>query len=191
MSENIAGDNSKVKPKLLLHICCVGCGAYVSRQLKQDYEVALFFYNPNIWPAEEHKKRFGEAEKIANNLRLELIIGDYDHDRWLGAVRGHENDPERGKRCLICYKYRLAATAQRAREMGQDFLATTLTTSPHKNALAINRAGEPAARAAGLKFLNQDFKKQDGFKKSAALSRELGLYRQNYCGCEFSRTHNP
>lgn len=178
---------SKPKPKLLLHICCVGCGVYVSESLKQDYEVRLFFYNPNIWPEEEYNKRLAEAEKIAKQFNLELILGEYDHDKWLAAVRGHENDPERGERCLICYKFRLDQAAAVAKKLGCDYLTTTLTTSPHKNALAINAIGEPAAARQGVKFLSQDFKKQDGFKKSAALSRELGLYRQNYCGCEFSR----
>ena len=175
------------KPKLLLHICCVGCGVYVSKILQQDYEVRLFFYNPNIWPPEEYEKRLAEAKKIAEQFYLELIKGEYDHDKWLEAVRGHESDPEKGERCLICYKFRLEAAAAMAKKLNCDYLATTLTTSPHKNALAINQLGEQAAAKYGLKFLNQDFKKHDGFKKSSALSRDLGLYRQNYCGCEFSR----
>lgn len=175
------------KPKLLLHICCAGCGAYASQILRQDYEVSLFFYNPNIWPAGEYKKRTAEAEKIAREFKLELVKGQYEHDKWLKAVRGHAGDPERGERCLICYKFRLGAAAARAKKLNCDYLTTTLTASPHKNALVINEIGEQAARRYGLKFLNQDLKKQDGFKKSSVLSRELGLYRQNYCGCEFSR----
>lgn len=175
------------KPKLLLHICCVGCGVYASQILKQDYEVILFFYNPNIWPEEEYEKRLVEAEKIAEKFKLELVKGNYEHDKWLEAARGHANDPEKGERCLICYKFRLDAAAAMAKKLNCGYLTTTLTTSPHKNASAINQIGEQAAAAFGLKFLNQDFKKQDGFKKSSALSRELGLYRQNYCGCEFSR----
>jgi len=175
------------KHKLLLNICCVGCGVYASQVLKQDYEVILFFYNPNIWPAEEFKKRQGEAVKIAENYKLDLIKGEYEHGKWLKAVRGRESDPEKGERCLICYKFRLDATADMAKKLNCEYLTTTLTTSPHKNALAINRIGEQAASRHGLKFLTQDFKKRDGFKKSLALSRELGLYRQNYCGCEFSR----
>lgn len=178
------------KAKLLLHICCVGCGVYVSQIFKQDYEVALFFYNPNIWPEEEYKKRLAEAEKIAEQFDLKLIKGEYEHDKWLSAARGHEADPERGERCLICYKFRLDAAAAMAKELNCHYLTTTLTTSPHKSALAINKTGEQAVAQQGIKFLSQDLKKQDGFKKSAALSRELGLYRQNYCGCEFSRSHN-
>ncbi|MDO8667972.1 MAG: epoxyqueuosine reductase QueH [bacterium] len=177
------------KPKLLLHICCVGCGVYVSQLLKLDYDVKLFFYNPNIWPEEEYKKRLGEAEKIAKKFNLELIKGEYDHDKWLKAVRGHESNPEKGERCLICYKFRLDEAVIMAKKFSCDYLTTTLTTSPHKVASAINEIGEQAAARFGIKFLSQDFKKQDGFKKSSALSRELGLYRQNYCGCEFSRSH--
>ena len=179
------------KPKLLLHICCVGCGVYVSQLLEQDYEVMLFFYNPNIWPAEEYGKRLVEAEKVAKQFDLAIIKGDYEHEEWFKEVRGHENDPERGERCLICYKFRLEKAFKKAEELNCDYLTTTLTTSPHKDALAINKIGNELAASYNIKFLNQDFKKQDGFKKSSALSRELGLYRQNYCGCEFSKSRNP
>ena len=127
-----------------------------------------------------------EAEKIAKQLDLKLIDGEYEHDKWLAAVRGHEADQERGARCLICYKFRLDTAADMAKKLNCQYLTTTLTTSPHKNAAAINQIGESSAAPYGIKFLIQDFKKQDGFKKSSALSRELGLYRQNYCGCEFS-----
>lgn len=175
------------KSKLLLHICCVGCGVYVSQRLKLDYDVILFFYNPNIWPEKEYKLRLAEAEKIAMDYNLELVKGEYEHEKWLEAARGHESDPERGERCLICYKFRLEAAAAMAKKLNCDYLTTTLTTSPHKDASAINEIGGQAARDYGLKFLAGDFKKQDGFKKSAALSKELNLYRQNYCGCEFSR----
>ncbi len=173
--------------KLLLHICCVGCGVYVSEKLRNNYQVILFFYNPNIWPAEEYEKRLAEAEKIALKYSLELVKGDYDHEKWLEAVRGHEADQERGKRCLICYQFRLEAAAVMAKKLNCEYLTTTLTTSPHKNTAAINETGDRAAARFGIKFLAEDFKKCDGFKKSSALSRELGLYRQNYCGCEFSR----
>jgi predicted adenine nucleotide alpha hydrolase (AANH) superfamily ATPase len=175
------------KPKLLLHICCVGCGVYVSQSLKQDYQVILFFYNPNIWPKEEYEKRLAEANKISNELDLSMIEGEYEHSQWLKMVDGHEADPERGQRCIICCKSRLETTAAMAKKLNCDYLATTLTTSPHKDALAINRLGEESARSYGIKFLNQDFKKHDGFNRSAKLSRQLGLYRQNYCGCEFSQ----
>ena len=175
------------KSKLLIHICCVGCGVYVSQVLNQDYDARLFFYNPNIWPEEEYKIRMAEAEKIAEKFNLKLVKGEYEHDKWLEAVRGHESDSEKGERCLICYKFRLDAAAAMAKKLNCDYLTTTLTISPHKNALLINQIGEQAAVRYGVNFLNKDFKKQDGFKKSATLSKALDLYRQNYCGCEYSR----
>jgi len=163
MPEEVPGSRQD-NPKLLLHICCVGCGVYAAQLLKQDYDVILFFYNPNIWPEEEYEKRLAEAKKVAAEFKLELVIGDYDHDNWLTAVSGHETDPEKGGRCSICYKFRLDAASAMAKELNCDFLTTTLTTSPHKNALTINEIGEQAAKKYGLNFLIRDFKKQDGFK---------------------------
>lgn len=175
------------KPKLLLHICCVGCGVYTSQVLKQDYGVVLFYFNPNIFPEDEYLKRLAEAEKIAQENCLELIIGDYDHGRWLEAVKNHENDPEKGDRCTICYRYRLEQAALKAKDIKAEYFATTLTTSPHKDAQRISRLGREIFEKTGINFLDRDFKKQDGFKKSTEISKSLGLYRQNYCGCEFSR----
>jgi hypothetical protein len=175
-----------MKPKLLLHICCVGCGAHISKTLKSDYQVALYFYNPNIFPEDEYKKRLEETKKIANTLGLKLIIGEYNHQRWLEAVCGLEKEPEGGKRCLVCYKYRLKEAAMIAKKGRQDFFTTTLSMSPHKDSGAINKIGAEAENECGIKFLAKDFKEDEGFKKSCELSRKLGLYRQNYCGCEFS-----
>lgn len=175
------------KPKLLLHICCVGCGVYASQLLKQDYEVMLFFYNPNIWPEEEYDKRLEEAAKVAKIFQLKMIKGEYEHGKWLEQVKGRENDREKGGRCLICYKYRLEQAVKQAGENKCGYFSTTLTTSPHKDAIAINKIGEELAVGFNINFLSQDLKKQDGFKQAAKISRELGLYRQNYCGCEFSR----
>jgi predicted adenine nucleotide alpha hydrolase (AANH) superfamily ATPase len=174
------------KPKLLLHICCVGCGVYVSKILKKQFRVILYYYNPNIYPQAEHDKRLEEAKKIAHKFNLKLISGEYKHKEWLRMVKGYEKEPEKGKRCLLCYKDRLEETARFARDNNFPYFSTTLTTSPHKLASEINRFGEELADEYGVKFLNRDFKKQDGFKKSSQLSKELGLYRQDYCGCEFS-----
>lgn len=174
------------RPKLLLHICCVGCGVYISKILKKDYRVVLFFYNPNIWPESEYQKRLSEAEKIAKKLRLKLIIGEYNNKEWLQEIKGHEHDSERGERCRICYQSRLAKTVELAKRKNFRYFATTLTTSPHKDAKVISEIGKNLEKKFEVKFLDKDFKKQDGFKKSAEISRELGLYRQNYCGCEFS-----
>jgi predicted adenine nucleotide alpha hydrolase (AANH) superfamily ATPase/VanZ family protein len=177
----------KPRPKILIHVCCVGCGVYVSRELKNDYRPILYFYNPNIYPETEYQKRLQEAEKIAKKFKLKIIAEKYNHKLWLKKIKGRENDPERGERCLICYKDRLEATAIKAQEINFPFFTTTLTTSPHKDAKAIIKIGEKIGEKYKVNFLGKDFKKQNGFKKSACLAKELGLYRQNYCGCEFSR----
>lgn len=170
-----------------MHICCAGCGAFVSQLLASDYEVTLFFYNPNIFPAEEYQKRVDTVKRIADKFKFNLIVGDYDHDQWLAKIKGHENDKEKGGRCLICYRDRLENAARVAKENGINNFTSTLTVSPHKLAKEIINIGQELADSFGVKFLAQDFKKQDGFKKATILANELGLYRQNYCGCEFSR----
>lgn len=177
----------KTKPKLLLHICCAGCGAYVAQVLKKDYDVILYFYNPNIYPESEYKKRLGEAKKIAAISRLKLILEKYDHGAWLKKIKGYEKDLERGERCRICYRDRLEKTAKIAQKKSFALFTTTLTISPHKDAKTISQLGQGMERKYKVKFLDRDFKKQDGFKKSSCLCKKLGLYRQDYCGCEFSR----
>jgi len=179
----------KNKPKLLLHVCCAGCAAYVTQVLKKDYDVVLYFYNPNIFPESEYEKRLEEAKKIAAKYGLKLILEKYDHDGWLIKVKGYEKEPERGKRCLICYRDRLENAAETASSKGFAFFTTTLTISPHKDAKIISQLGQELEKKYKVKFLDRDFKKQDGFKKSMSLAKELDLYRQNYCGCEFS-SHN-
>jgi predicted adenine nucleotide alpha hydrolase (AANH) superfamily ATPase len=187
------------KEKLLLHVCCIGCGAYVMELLKNDCDIILYFYNPNIWPQEEYNKRLEETKRIAEKLGLALIVGEHEHDKWRELVKGHEADPERGERCLICYRARLEAAARVAAGINPthppfikgannefDYFSSTLSISPHKDAEAINKIGNEAAAMRGIKFLDRDFKKDDGFRKSCQLSKELKLYRQNYCGCEFS-----
>ena len=174
------------KPSLLLHICCIGCGVYVSQVLREEFNITLYFYNPNIYPLSEYNKRLEEIQKVAKMYKMKVVLGDYDHKKWREMVRGHEADPEKGARCMMCYRERLEETARYASENGFHYFATTLTTSPHKNAQAIMKFGKELGREYEIGFLERDFKKQDGFKKSSALSRELGLYRQDYCGCEFS-----
>jgi len=173
-------------PKLLLHICCVGCGVYIAQILKEEFEVVFYFYNPNIFPQDEYEKRLEETKKIAKEYNIELMVGDYNHDVWLGKVKGYEKEPERGKRCEICYQDRLENTASRADELGADFFATTLSISPHKDFSKISSIGKNLENKYKINFLDKDFKKQDGYKKSVELSKKLNLYRQNYCGCEFS-----
>lgn len=187
---------SRKKPKLLLHICCAGCGAYVSQLLKLGFKVTLYFYNPNIYPNEEHDKRMAEVTMIAKKFNLKVITNGYDHDSWRELVKGHEADIEKGERCMICYRSRLESTAKVARDNKFNYFATSLTISPHKDAKSINRVGNdlaskygvnPSTGAQSLRYLDKDFKKQDGFKKSVELSKELDLHRQDYCGCEFSK----
>jgi len=174
------------KPKLLLHICCVGCGIYIAKILKEKFEVVFYFYNPNIFPENEYKKRLEETKKIAQEYNIKLMVGDYNHDVWLERVKGYEKEPERGKRCEICYQDRLENTAARAGEIESDFFATTLSISPHKDFSKISNIGKSLEKKYKINFLDKDFKKQDGYKKSVELSKKLNLYRQNYCGCEFS-----
>jgi len=174
------------KPSLLLHICCIGCGVYVSDVLREEFNITLYFYNPNIFPLSEYNKRLEEIQKVAEMYKMKVILGDYDHKKWREMVKGHETDPEKGARCMMCYRERLEETARYASENGFHYFTTTLTTSPHKNAGAIMKFGKELGREYEIGFLERDFKKQDGFKKSSALSKKLGLYRQDYCGCEFS-----
>lgn len=176
-----------MKPKLLLHICCGPCSTEVIRRLKDDYEVVGFFYNPNIHPDEEYHKRLMEVQRISALWRVLVDVGPHDHERFLDAARGLEAEVEGGKRCLVCYRLRLEETARRAADNGCTHLATTLTIAPMKKAAAINPIGREAAVRYGLVFEDADWKKRDGFKHSIELSQDLGLYRQNYCGCEFSR----
>ncbi len=177
------------KSKLLLHICCAGCGAYVSQLLSRTrgIDVCLFFYNPNIFPENEYKKRLDEVRMISKKYKVDLLIGEYNHQSWLEKVRGHENDQEKGERCQICYFERIKMTAETARLENCDFFTTTLTVSPHKLAKKIIEIGEKLAEENKIKFLSEDFKKNNGFKEALALSKKIGLYRQNYCGCEFSQ----
>jgi predicted adenine nucleotide alpha hydrolase (AANH) superfamily ATPase/VanZ family protein len=174
------------RPKLLLQVCCIGCGAYVSTLLKKDYRITLYFYNPNIFPEAEYHKRLAETRKFARKLGLKLLVGKYHHQAWLESVKGHEQDPEKGARCIICYRDRLTAAARLANQLKFQYFASTLTISPHKLAAAISQIGNELSKEYGVGFLDRDFKKQDGFKKSVELSQSLGLYRQDYCGCEFS-----
>ena len=176
------------KKKIILHICCAGCGAYVAQVLQSEgLAVFLYYYNPNIDKAKEYELRAGEVRRIAENFKLPFFIEEYNHSSWLKKIEGLEAEPEKGGRCLVCYQDRLAKAAQYAKNNNFDAFTSTLTVSPYKIAREINRLGAELMAKYNLEFLDRDFKKQDGFKKAAILSRELNLYRQDYCGCEFSR----
>lgn len=175
------------KPKLLLHICCAPCATWAFEKLKAEFEVTGYFYDPNIQPQQEYEKRRGEMHRLAAEAGLPLVDGKYEPEAWREAVSGLEDEPEGGRRCRICYDMRLRRAAEHAREHGFEWLATTLTVSPHKWADVINPIGDAICRQFGLRFLAADFKKEGGFQHSLRLSKQHSLYRQDYCGCEFSR----
>lgn len=175
------------KPSLLLHSCCGPCSSYVTEYLAKYFDIYLFFFNPNIYPESEYIKRLDTQSKWLDRTDYaKLIEGDYDHKVFLDAVRGLENKPEGGGRCTKCFILRLEETARVAALGGYKYFGTTLTVSPHKNAELINDLGETLAKKYRVKWLPSDFKKREGYKRSIELSREYELYRQNYCGCEFS-----
>ena len=167
-------------------MCCGPCAAGVLKRLDEDYAVTGFFYNPNISPEDEYFRRLVEFEKLCALWHVQHDVGQYEHDRFLEAVRGLEKEPEGGKRCEQCFRLRLEVTARTAHEAGCGVVASTLTIGQNKRAAVINRIGREACAPFGIRFLEQDWKKKDGYKHSVEVSRDLGLYRQDYCGCEFS-----
>ncbi|MEI6378133.1 MAG: epoxyqueuosine reductase QueH [Candidatus Falkowbacteria bacterium] len=175
------------KPSLLVHLCCGPCAAGVMRSLKRDYFPALLFANSNLDTPEEYSLRYKAAKKLANFYGLILVKSTYAHDDWLKLVAGHETAPERGSRCLLCYRYRMSETAIAAKRYGYDYFATSLTTSPYKNRTAIMDIGHQLEEETGAKFLDVNFGAGSGYQDSIKASKQLGLYRQKYCGCEYSR----
>lgn len=177
------------RPRLLLHSCCGPCSSYVLEYLTRYFEVCLSYYNPNIQPREEYELRLENQLKVLERIPgVTLAPCGYDGGAYDEAVRGLENEPEGGARCTECFALRLDFAARVAKRLGCDYFATTLTVSPHKDAQRINAIGEALAGKYGVKWLPADFKKRDGYKRSIELSREFGLYRQNYCGCLYSKT---
>ncbi len=176
------------KKRILLHTCCAPCASGTIDRLKDDgYEVTLFFYDPNISPVSEYKKRLNEAKKLSEIYKIGFIEGEYKNLLWEKLTERFKNEPELGKRCTICYQMRLTEAAKRARELNFDYFTTTLTVSPHKDSKRIKNLGESAGRQLGVNFLYYDFKKQNGFLKSIQNSKKYGFYRQNFCGCQYSR----
>ena len=176
-----------MKPTLLLHCCCAPCSSSVLEQLKEDYDITLYFYNPNISPKEEHDRRAEELERLLKIVgQKPAIYEEYNHEEFLSFVKGLEKEKEGGARCHKCYELRLRKAAQMAKQKGFDFFTTTLSVSPYKNAEYLNELGAKIEREVGAKYLPANFKKKNGFLRVSQLSKEYGLYRQNYCGCEFS-----
>ncbi|MBT7902915.1 epoxyqueuosine reductase QueH [Candidatus Woesearchaeota archaeon] len=174
------------KPKLLLHICCAPCSTTVIEQLKKEFELTLFFYNPNIHPQFEKDKRLEECEKLSKHHKIQLIVGDYDYKNWFNFIKGLEQELEGGKRCEKCFEFRLNLAAKTAKELSFDSFTTSLTVSPHKNSKTIHKIGKNSSKKYEIDFFEGDFKKNEGYKKSIELSKELNLYRQKFCGCIFS-----
>lgn len=173
--------------KILLHACCGICSAYPILQLREmGYEPTVYFYNPNIYPDSEYQKRLEMEKILCAYHKCELIEGDYNQERYFEAVKGLENVPERGRRCDVCFELRLDKTAQKAKELGFLIFTTSIVISPHKNFSKLTEIGQKIAQKYDLEYLVVDFKKKDGFLKTNKISRELNLYRQNYCGCKFS-----
>lgn len=178
-------------PRVLLHSCCAPCSSYVIEFLSNYFYLTVFYYNPNISPKEEYEKRKEEQIRLIKEMpvkySVDIVDCDYDNDLYESAIKGLENEPERGRRCDICFKLRLEKTATRAKSLGYDYFGTTLTLSPYKNCKLINEIGLELEKEYGISFLISDFKKRNGYKRSIELSHEYGLYRQNYCGCKYSK----
>ena len=177
-------------PRLLLHSCCAPCSSYVLEYLSRYFEITVFYYNPNIYPPEEFRKRVEEQKRLIAQLPAEhpisFLDGPYEPERFYEMARGLEQIPEGGERCFKCYRLRLSETAEMARAGKYDYFTTTLSISPLKNAEKLNEIGGQLAKDYGVDYLYSDFKKRNGYKRSTELSREYGLYRQDYCGCVFS-----
>ena len=175
------------KKKMLLHMCCAPCAVYVVEQLREEYDVTGFFYNPNIQPKKEYDFRVVEVKKISERLGWDVIVGDYDMTEWFAAVKGLEHEPERGKRCSVCFRMRLRKTFELARDRGFDIVTSTLSISPYKATKQINAEGEALSKEFGIEFLPENFKKQNGFNIGKKMAMDLGIQHQNYCGCVFSK----
>jgi len=174
--------------KIILHACCAICSAYPLSMLKDSgYDVIVYFYNPNIHPEEEYQKRLEAQHTLCKHFGCKLVEGEYNPDEYYSFVKGFENEPERGLRCDKCFELRLQKTAEYAKSIGVDVFTTSIVISPHKNFSKISQIGEKIAKDMGINYLAIDFKKKDGFLKTNRISKELNLYRQNYCGCSFAK----
>lgn len=181
-------------PTLLLHSCCAPCSSYTLEYLSNCFDITVYYYNPNISPKAEFDKRFNEQKRLITSLpakhEIKLVEGDYNYSDFLDIAKGYENVKEGGERCFRCYRLRLEKSARLAKEQGFDYFCTTLSISPLKNSQKINEIGSEVAEKYGVKWLPSDFKKREGYKRSIELSREYNLYRQNFCGCVFSKKEN-
>lgn len=189
--DKVIGTLDGRRPTLLLHSCCAPCSSYVLEYLSQYFQITLFYYNPNISPESEYRYRVSELRRLVDEMLpdsdVRIVEGSYDPQVFLNAVKGLEQEPEGGARCMVCYRLRLEEAARAAKELGCEYVTTTLSISPMKNAKALNQIGGEVADVHGVKYLYSDFKKRNGYKRSIQLSAEYQLYRQDYCGCSFSK----
>ena len=178
-------------PKLLLHTCCAPCSSYVLEYLSNYFEITILYYNPNISPEEEYYKRLNEQKRLINELKLTnpvyLLECNYDNNKFEELSQGLEEEPERGVRCLKCYRLRLEETARIAKLNDFDYFGTSLSVSPYKSSDVLNKIGEELSDIYGISYLYSDFKKKEGYKRSIELSKIYNLYRQDYCGCKYSK----
>ena len=187
-------ENIKVsgkKPTLLLHACCAPCSSYVLEYLDGIFDITLFFFNPNISPEEEYNFRAAELKRLTKELplknKVKIIVPDYIPDEFEAIAKGKEDLPERSARCTDCYRLRISKTFEEAVKQGFDYFSTTLSISPHKDADRLNKIGMELSENSSVQWLFSDFKKRNGYKRSIELSQIYGLYRQNYCGCIYSK----
>ena len=177
-------------PSLLIHSCCAPCSSYVLEYLSEYFKITVFYYNPNIYPESEYTKRIAEQQKLIRDMEfrypVSFLAGEYDKEKFYEMAAGMEDLKEGGARCMKCYELRLSEAARQAVAGGFDYFTTTLSISPMKNAQKLNEIGLRVGKEYGVKYLVSDFKKKNGYKRSIELSKEYGLYRQDYCGCEFS-----
>lgn len=188
------GEGEAAAPSLLLHSCCAPCSSYVLEYLCPYFRITVFYYNPNISASEEYRRRVAEQKRLIaaynrekKGYPISVIEGDYEPEKFFEMARGYENCPEGGERCFRCFDLRLRETAARAKAGGFAYFATTLTISPLKNAQKLNEIGGSLSAEYGVSWLPSDFKKKNGYKRSVELSAEYELYRQNYCGCAYSK----
>jgi predicted adenine nucleotide alpha hydrolase (AANH) superfamily ATPase len=178
-------------PKLLLHACCAPCSSYCIEYLSNYFEITIYYYNPNIDKEEEYDYRYSELERFIKEFKtkypVHLVNAGYHKEDFEKIAKGLENEPERGARCLKCYRLRLEKSYQYAKENNFDYITTTLTLSPHKPSIVINEIGSELEKIYSVPYLYSDFKKREGYKRSITLSRKYNLYRQDYCGCEYSK----
>lgn len=189
--ENILKENKDKTPKLLLHSCCAPCSSYVLEYLTKYFDITILFYNPNISDEKEYQKRLNEIKKLVEEIphknKIEIVEGRYEPKEFFDIAKGLEYAPEGGERCFKCYRLREEEAAKYAKENNYDFFTTTLSISPHKNANKLNEIGEELSKKYEINYLYADFKKKGGYQRSIELSREYDLYRQDFCGCIYSK----